>query len=780
MNRKALEMLTRVDLSGVAITAAVGAEGRLAHVGSDFDKLLAAAKERSLPRVHTVIVADSQPTDHLGFVKDRQERVLRDPQAQFHVIKAETLEDAVDLLELDSHTRWGQIIDFAAELHRHRDFIGRDWLIARVQAFLETHESGYLLLTGEPGLGKSAFMSELIRRHGPAAVYHFIKQGMGNWDNPEAMVLSLSAQLRRCFAILKTEEDQKQGATDAFPSLLQRVSDSLAQGQRAVLFIDGLDEAFGPTGRSARISLLSVLPKLLPRGVFVVLTSRPGEQLAWLADSTICTSQPLDPSSADNQTDVQAYLDWRNQTGRLGLETSFIGQLARASEGNFQVAVLYLRDRPDLGEELRRWREDPRNIPRGLTGWLTTLWQRVATTARERGIGESVLRAVMGLLSVAREPLSLNHLAVFVRQAEGKRFGSFRVDQVQERLDDVLGLVAEFFGPVDPQQPATSPYRFFHGSFPDFILKKAPEIEMQDYHRILSAGCLNWREQTGAVQLYSVKHLLYHLASGKEEEILDSVLGDEALHFESLRIESTGSPYHPLETSWLKLLRTSQQFVEKAREILKACGKNRSSEFVILFATAHPVRWVVLAEPGMGKTSLVHGTCSDMLHGRLNRGGLKRLPVAIDLHSTTPSDQWGFPSVSDPPEAIEILWGHAYQSSLPSFLHQLYARPSSPLLTHAQDGDRICPRAKDWETWLERGSVFLLLDGVDACSRSPGQELARYLASELNRFPKTPAILTCRTSEWGRLSSIFPDYEVFEVKKSDVHFGSLTIRREMP
>src|SRR5437867_1207715 len=106
MNRKTLELLSHLNISGVATTAAIGVDGRLAEVGSDFDKLLAAARDRSVPRVHTVIVAKSQPTDHLaGFIKDRHEQILRDPSAQFHVIKADTLEDAVDLLELDSGTR---------------------------------------------------------------------------------------------------------------------------------------------------------------------------------------------------------------------------------------------------------------------------------------------------------------------------------------------------------------------------------------------------------------------------------------------------------------------------------------------------------------------------------------------------------------------------------------------------------------------------------------------------------------------------------------------------
>lgn len=56
------------DLSGMAITAAIRADGTLHRVGGEFAKLLAAARERALPRIHTVLVAADQDLTSTGMV----------------------------------------------------------------------------------------------------------------------------------------------------------------------------------------------------------------------------------------------------------------------------------------------------------------------------------------------------------------------------------------------------------------------------------------------------------------------------------------------------------------------------------------------------------------------------------------------------------------------------------------------------------------------------------------------------------------------------------------
>ena len=79
-----------------------------------------------------------------------------------------------------------KIIDYQALIEKStRDFTGRQWLRARLDAFLETSQQRYFLLLGEPGCGKTAFMADLVRRRGYP--HHFFGHGsqIDLADSPE-------------------------------------------------------------------------------------------------------------------------------------------------------------------------------------------------------------------------------------------------------------------------------------------------------------------------------------------------------------------------------------------------------------------------------------------------------------------------------------------------------------------------------------------------------------------------------------------------------------------
>lgn len=87
MDPKTLNLLKELDLSGVAVAAAVDPDGSLQPVGGMFEKLLAAAREKSLPRIHTVIVAPHQqgvPEEHKN-----------NPSAQPWVVEKLTIEETI-------------------------------------------------------------------------------------------------------------------------------------------------------------------------------------------------------------------------------------------------------------------------------------------------------------------------------------------------------------------------------------------------------------------------------------------------------------------------------------------------------------------------------------------------------------------------------------------------------------------------------------------------------------------------------------------------------------
>ncbi|MCW5854357.1 MAG: hypothetical protein KIT87_30085, partial [Anaerolineae bacterium] len=479
--------------------------------------------------------AADQDLAGVGLERDRHNRqVYCDPNANFHVLQAASLAEAVTLLAMDAATRWGAILDTSVELRRHSNFVGRAWLKAQVEAVVASQDSGYLLLTAGPGLGKSAFVAEQVRTALSPVVHHFIKRGMGDWDNPSVFLRSLTAQLRRKYVLLPPDDEQSMSPSQVFLRTLGQVSDCLEVGESEVIYLDGLDEAFGSMSRFHQIALPGVLPRYLPSGIVIVLTSRPGEHLGWLADPSLCHRLDLDPDARDNRADIRAYLEQQNEARGLGLDQELMDRLVVATEGFFIVAVLYLRQRPELRDELRAWRDAPQRIPRGLTGWLTEEWQRLIFAARQEGIPADVVRGVMGLLVAAQEPLSREQLTTFLSYADRQpssagsplTIGFVPISELGRHLGRVMELAQEFFEPLDPSQGANAPYRFFHTRFSEFTVAQVTEVELRDSHHVLAEGCLGWPTFPDNASQYAVEYVLSHCAVGLQWGIGVSLLTD--------------------------------------------------------------------------------------------------------------------------------------------------------------------------------------------------------------------------------------------------------------
>jgi hypothetical protein len=88
-----------------------------------------------------------------------------------------------------------------------------------------------------------------------------------------------------------------------------------------------------------------------------------------------------------------------------------VSELAQLSEGNFMYLSYLLRDLR-AGEWSFGLSASSAALPRGLRGYYGAVWKRMeATTADGRHEWRNLYRPVIGLLAVAREPVSVNWLA---------------------------------------------------------------------------------------------------------------------------------------------------------------------------------------------------------------------------------------------------------------------------------------------------------------------------------------------------------------------------------
>ena len=263
---------------------------------------------------------------------------------------------------------------------------------------------GYFVLTGPPGIGKSAWLAEFVRRNSDRAllVCHFNTGTPGVGTTMRALG-NICAQLLQRVQWTGTSipPDWYENGL-LIGELLGRVSETVDEHRPMVIAVDAVDELREETHRRACNPLF--LPTRLPPYVLCFLTSRKKEDAIF--DAEHVEHCQLDPRSESNRSDIVEYIrDWRR---RRALEhtalqdDTTLSSLAEKSEGNFMYLLHVL-------PEVARGAMAPDELPLGLHAYYRRHWRSITETGR-RHRPDMYLR-LLGLLAVAREPVTESDLA---------------------------------------------------------------------------------------------------------------------------------------------------------------------------------------------------------------------------------------------------------------------------------------------------------------------------------------------------------------------------------
>jgi hypothetical protein len=355
--------------------------------------------------------------------------------------------------------------------------------------FLARYTRGYFVIRAGPGQGKSAVAAHLVKsRHLP---HHFVTRTGGRAD-PHLILRSLLAQLP---AAARSE-----AMPGTLPELTKCLEDSLArltaQHQRVVLVLDALDELTPEAG----VALPFLVTEGLPDGAWVVVTSRPGDRLDRLLGGLSPVPYEVHDLGALSLPEMAEILRAR----RPGLTDGEVERIAEAAQGN----PLYLRAVTDELE--RNPAFDLRDLPTGIEGFF-----RGATA----GLGENrnpVLRDVLGLLSVARKPLSLRELAAVVTARQ------------REVFEHGIRPVQQFLLETDGR------YSFYHARFQEFVTRELLfEDELVDYHRTLAGWLQRPDCRSHDYRWQSLSHHLYRAGDhdGLRRAVTPAFLADKVRRF---------------------------------------------------------------------------------------------------------------------------------------------------------------------------------------------------------------------------------------------------------
>lgn len=508
-DRRILHRIREVDLSGVAVMAAVQPGGGLCKVGGQFDKLLAATRDRSLPRIHTVVAAEEQRAD----IKNIDSSLLDSkPYAGFRAICAGSIADALDQLEADNETRWGSV-DCTMPV-RVVDFVGRDELFKAVDAFIANNDSGYLVIVGGMGKGKSAFMAEMIHRRaesGEVPVYHIIEYQSSTGERRN-IAGCLYSRLRRKYASPEPREWEQQKVESRLQQLLKHLSvTELGETQKEVLFLDAADQAEAGEGSP----LLPDVLRKLPPGVLCIITSR--ANVAWLQTWEAVTICGLD-DYVDDRSDVRKYLELRAAMA-IPLSSEFIGEIVNQSDPPIMMTVeMNLRrlgDPMESDEAKGQLLTDPKLWCIPPDDLIKTEAARALGKARAHGISKYRFWETLGLLAVARESLSESVLDDFGLWERGT-------------TDLVLECASNSFRLRPPLGRPDVPYVFEHPGYQREILTHLTLNEAQECNRVLAEGCENWAKLTGQAREYALRHLPYHYFEAHDTGNMQYALSNQA------------------------------------------------------------------------------------------------------------------------------------------------------------------------------------------------------------------------------------------------------------
>lgn len=345
------------------------------------------------------------------------------------------LESLLAMLQPESAWRWPPIWDFGAYMaHKGKDFVGRDWLFRDIDDWLAKPAPRALLIRADFGVGKSAIMSELIKRNPGGAIvgWHFCQHDTQDTLAPATFVRNLASQLAAALPAYRTLVE----AEPALHDKLDRAGDDPASafeaaivgplgriappGGARLLIVDALDEALELDAPTAQrhgnlIRLLANKAGRLPDWLRLLVTSRNNPEV--IRPLRTFGLKEIDAENVANQSDLRDYALLRcvrePLAGRLRDADRSVDEIADIlgdkSLGKFLYTIRALDDLENGSIDT----DDLAALPPGMDSfYLDAFDRRFARAGRDY----VQARDLLGVLALAKEPLPAATLAEILGQ----------------------------------------------------------------------------------------------------------------------------------------------------------------------------------------------------------------------------------------------------------------------------------------------------------------------------------------------------------------------------
>lgn len=352
-------------------------------------------------------------------------------------------------------------------------FTGREFVFSAIDRFFNNlcTPSGYFLLRGDPGIGKSTFLAQLISNRN-LSVYHF-NISLQSINTPRQFIGNICARLIRQFNLPYAEFPKNFDTSGTFLNiLLEEASSKLNEQEKLIIAVDAIDEV--NANGNENVNPL-YLPPTLPEKVYVVLTARRKEKL-FLPFSNIIEWE-LESTSKENQHDIRSFVTDRMGSKKIELwikqegltQEQFLDIMTEKSEGNF----MYLNH--VLPAIASGWLSsfEVADLPYGLRAYYHMHWNQMHDNEPERF--ERICQPIVCVLGAAQEAVSLAQVAEWT---------NLEVEQVRRVLKEWMAFLH-----VEVNGDHTSTYRIYHTAFRDFLQEEV-DPGLRIYHAMIAQSVL--------------------------------------------------------------------------------------------------------------------------------------------------------------------------------------------------------------------------------------------------------------------------------------------------
>lgn len=345
-------------------------------------------------------------------------------------------------------------------------FVGRNYVFAAIEEFLDNEACGYFIIEADPGVGKTAILAEYVKRTRCVAHFNVRSQGINRAEEfLKCVCTQLIERYKLPYSLPLTPEHTRDGnflarLLNEISTLDTSVDDTYAtttlktgakSTSKLVIAVDALDEV-DLSSHTLGANVL-YLPASLPQSVYFILTKRMTPvpmvvnhhrvfELMQYATESLQDAKTYIRCRVNHSEALQTWI------GSQGLTVEeFVTTLAEKSDHNF----MYLRYVLPAIESGTYQDLTIENLPEGLEQYYYQHWQNMGMTAKP--LPRTKIKIVY-VLAEARKPVSRQLIS---------EFSGEDALTVQEVLDEWQQFLRE--QRIDGQ----TGYSIYHTSFQDFL-----------------------------------------------------------------------------------------------------------------------------------------------------------------------------------------------------------------------------------------------------------------------------------------------------------------------